>query len=454
MSRQSKLQSWYTKRKIEFSNLRGKNPAKHLKLIAVSGSRGKTITAHLIHHILLNSSLRVGLISSEGVWASEQKLTPSFSVNKSNHKEIIKILEEMTKQEMQYVVIETHADLVTADAFHKLQFDSALITNIAGGELALGHKNVEDYAEQIFKPIRQIIPEGLFVINADDDSVDWIVSKSGEIPHNIFAAWTSKKEALNLVSRLDGMTFQYQGSLFSTQLFGEVMLENLLQAIRLSMKYVGMDQIDGAVSKFTPLLGRFELFHNDTINAIIDKEFTPTVLQKTLSELKQLLPASSKLLAITGLPAKYDRNSAAIAKEIEPFVDAICIAALDPGNQDVYDINSKIIQQTEGSQVTVVDRIAEHHEFATLDKVNLLNKIQRVTANGDVPLIAFDESSPLGRSDAMELMLRLAKPNDYLILLGKGNAQVMDFASLNYEWNDRYVLEEIIADLGKEKTSD
>ncbi len=419
-------------------------PDRKLKLIAISGTRGKTTVAQLMFTILRRAKYSVGLISTDGTWANDEELNFDFNANTLTAENFHRALKTMLSLGVTIVVVETHSQAITQGVFDGVVFDSGALTNIGGGEFAEGFKDQIQYAETLFEPITQIANEGLAVINADDDSAQWVNHRSQYIEQNIYAAWCSKSQAEELNYSFRGITFRYEGGFFQTTLIGSLNLENLLLAIKLANKYTGVDQIDRAITEFAGVSGHLEAVQLEPFTVIIDSASEPVIVEKIITDLNQIRNPEARLICVIGAPGRRQPSAKLIAQTVAKYAKTIIITPLDPGDIDVAKINTEIFQNAEKQNTVLVERIGDHDEFKATDKVNLRSKVERVIRNSDVPIVAFDDNTPVGRADGIAFAIQIAGPDDVVILFGKGNHDTMDFGKAIYEWSDHKLVEKLL----------
>ena len=112
------------------------NPSQKLKVIGVTGTKGKTTTVHLIYHILTKLGKKAGLLSSISV--------PGLHVTSPDTVFLHKSLKEFVDEGDEYAVIEVSSHGIDQERIAGVKFDVAVLTNIAPEHLDY-HKTFEEY---------------------------------------------------------------------------------------------------------------------------------------------------------------------------------------------------------------------------------------------------------------------------------------------------------------------
>lgn len=120
------------------------NPTSKLKIIGITGTKGKTTTAHLIYHILTNLGLKVGLISSNMAKIGDHEIDTGFHVTSPDVVELNKFFKEMVDAECEYAVIEVSSHGIAQKRIAGVNFDVGVLTNIAPEHLDY-HKTMAEY---------------------------------------------------------------------------------------------------------------------------------------------------------------------------------------------------------------------------------------------------------------------------------------------------------------------
>ncbi len=406
-----------------------------IPIIGVTGSLGKTTTALLLSHILNNSGYKVCSLTTEGVQIGAEKLPLDIVANLATKKDVSKIIKEAVDQEATAIVIETPVTAIKEGAFKNVVFDTVILTNISSSEIATENTTVEEYAELLFSPITQIKNEGLAIVNGDDESRSFVAKRAEAVPQDIYALWCSEKETEELLVGLDGISCKFDGAFYNSKLATNLNVMNMLQGIRAAMKYTGTDNIDSSLLSFAGCPGRLQVIQERPVSVLVDYAYQPSVIKSVLSELRKET-GDCKLISIVGMNGGSHESRSRCALYASQLSDLVLLAAQDSRGKDVATLNSSLSKDAEAANAVLVDKIAAHSEFLSLDKGNLKDKLYRVLENSDVPMVSFDESAPSSRYDAITFALDFASPGDMVVVFGKGNDTSLDMGKVIYEWND------------------
>jgi UDP-N-acetylmuramoyl-L-alanyl-D-glutamate--2,6-diaminopimelate ligase len=112
------------------------NPSSKLKVIGVTGTKGKTTTSHLIYHILTGLGQKTGLVSSI--------TTPGFHVTTPDVITLNRTLRQMQDDGCEYAVLEVSSHGIDQGRIAGINFEVGVLTNIAPEHLDY-HKSFEAY---------------------------------------------------------------------------------------------------------------------------------------------------------------------------------------------------------------------------------------------------------------------------------------------------------------------
>ena len=121
------------------------NPSKKLKLIGVTGTKGKTTTTFMIKSILEAHNLKVGLIGSIAVYINGEKIENTDRTTPESI-DIQKNLDLMVKRNVDVAIIEVSSQAMKLDRVTGCDFDLGVFTNLTEDHISpKEHPNMEDY---------------------------------------------------------------------------------------------------------------------------------------------------------------------------------------------------------------------------------------------------------------------------------------------------------------------
>ena len=149
------------------------HPARDLRVIGVTGTKGKTTTAYLTSAILEAGGARTGLLTSV-----EFKIGPRFTMNSAQvttpeSPEVQSLLAQMRDAATEYAVVESTSHGLALHRLEHLEYDVAAFTNLYPDHLDF-HPDMDDYLAakgRLFEMLDEALDKGIektAVLNADD----------------------------------------------------------------------------------------------------------------------------------------------------------------------------------------------------------------------------------------------------------------------------------------------
>jgi cyanophycin synthetase len=143
-----------------------------IPIVAVTGTNGKTTTVRMIGHILRQAGLRVGMATTDGVYAGDRLI---HEADASGPRSAEMVLDDTSAEA---AVLETARGGIIRRGLGYDRADVAVITNVAADHL--GNDGIEDLEELI--GVKALIAEeirdgGTVVLNADDPAVAAIADR-------------------------------------------------------------------------------------------------------------------------------------------------------------------------------------------------------------------------------------------------------------------------------------
>ena len=265
------------------------NPSEKLKVIGVTGTKGKTTSTFMIKSILEKSGFKVGLIGSIAVYIGNEELeitdrtTPESFV-------IYKYLAKMVEEKVDIVILEVSSQAMVLDRVTGIKFDATLFTNLTEDHISpKEHKDMEDY----FNAKLSLMKLSPYIVTTLDNEYTTRIPKLIQNTEIVTFGLKEKSDitAKNLRSTNSSTTFTLccdgKEEDITVSIPGDYMVMNSLGAIGIA-KHFGADFNsfrDGL--KDVKVFGRSEMVPNKLgLTIMIDYAHTPSSLESILSTVK------------------------------------------------------------------------------------------------------------------------------------------------------------------------
>lgn len=323
-------------------------PSKHMKVIGVTGTNGKTTTAFAMREILESCGIRTGLMGT--VWnvvGTEQrtaKLTTPGSLQAH------RLLAEMRARGQEACVMEVSSHALDQDRVAGVNFTGAVFTNLTRDHLDY-HGDFETYFRAKARLFEMLDPErSVAIVNADDA---W-GERMGEVANGACFSVGEKPGADLAVEQIalgvDGMSFGMRwlnrAALFRSPMTGRYNVQNLSGAIGMALALdLPVPKIRAGVMNFKGAPGRLERvpFDKPAPTVFVDYAHTPDAMQNVLATLRQVCEGR-RLTCIFGAGGDRDKTKrpkmGAIGAEL---ADRPIVTSDNPRSEDPAVIMREII---------------------------------------------------------------------------------------------------------------
>ena len=319
------------------------NPSEGLEIIAVTGTDGKTTTTSMIYHILKSARRKVAMISTVEAKIGKKSLDTGFHVTTPDPFLLQKLLRRIRSQKIRYVVLEVTSHGLDQFRFFPIKPKIAVLTNITHEHLDY-HGTYEKYRSaklRLFKGADHA------VINKDQPDFPII---NASLPKTLFSTYSlntdSQLKAEDIVES-DGTTnFRLGRIVYKLPMTGKYNVSNALAAISTALLLeINPLDIKRALLSFPGVKGRLqEIKNNRGIHTYVDFAHTPNALKEVLTNLKNKLAKSERLIVVFGSAGLRDASKRPLmGKYAAEFADQIIITSEDPRSEDPMQIAKEII---------------------------------------------------------------------------------------------------------------
>lgn len=394
-----------------------KNPSGAMTLIGVTGTNGKTSTTSIIKNILQATGVKTGLIGTiEISYGDVVKETPHTTPDAYLFQQTLR---EMADAGCRYVVLEVSSHALIQQRVYGTCFEICVFTNLSPEHLDY-HESMEAYFAAKTKLFRM---GKSYLANANDPYGRRLATLLGEQCRTFLVEHAAGEDsghgvhadfyACDVICQVDSVQFRMLHDGVTCKVAfaipGRYSVENALAAIGVcKMLGISMETIVKALSSMKSIRGRSEiLYQNDTITVIGDYAHTPDGIKNILESLSQV--TQGRLVAVFGCGGDRDKiKRPLMAKACEKYADFIVVTSDNPRSEDPEAIIADIVPGF----------------------------------SPDTPYAIYPD-----RTQAIRYAITHAKPNDMIVLLGKGHEdyQVLKQGKIHYD--EREIVAQIVGSM-------
>lgn len=391
-------------------------PANEMRIIGITGTKGKTTTTYMVKSILESAGYKVGLIGTIEVIIGDEAI-PAHNTTPESYT-IQEYFRRMADAGCQIVVMEVSSQGLMLHRTAGIPFEIGIFTNIEPDHIGPAeHSSFEDYIEcksRLFKQCR------LGIVNADDSHLEKILEGHTCAVESFGLSQTAniRAEGLQLVSKPGYLGIAYHALCAGTpekesaefdveiDIPGKFSVYNSLTAIAICRHFkVAATDIKKAL-KTAKVKGRVEMVKvSDEFTLMIDYAHNAMALESLLTTLKEYKP--HRLVCLFGCGGNRSKLRRYEMGEVSGrLADLTIITSDNPRFEKPEDIIADIVvgmEKTDGKYVKITDR-----------------------------------------KEAIAYAIHHGEPGDIVVLAGKGHEDYQEIEGKHYPMDERVLIQEIL----------
>ena len=304
------------------------DPAKSLKMIAITGTSGKTSTSYLISGVLAEAGYQVGLIGSLGIFdghilhPATGGLTPPALAG---------WLHRMMMNGCTHVIVEASSRMIAQGHLAGIKFDAVCLTNIRRDHLDY-HKTVEQYRRSILNIFRYAKKQALAICNVDDRITEAVlplidqpllsvgIRNQAEVG-SLLTERCAAEQTFIVTAGTEAIPYQ-------TKTIGDDHIYNCLTATALGIGLeIDIKTIVRGIERVENVPGRMERIEcGQDFNVYIDSARTVDSLLTALRTAREVTPG--RLICVFGAASHHEpTRRATFAKALESLTDSVILTS-------------------------------------------------------------------------------------------------------------------------------
>ena len=409
----SKVETSYRKARVKALSARYGYPARNLKIIAVTGTNGKTTTANYLNEILKAAGYKTAMFTTALIEVAGEARLNDLNMTVASTDQMQRFFRDAKNATVDFVVLEVTSHSLTQHKLDGVPIEAAIMTNLTQDHLDY-HHTMEEYAEA--KGLLFAKKPRYIVLNRDDEWFDFYNKYEpieAKITYGAGEAAEARISQVKLYKKGSEarVVIDHQTKLdLATALPGKFNVYNMTAAAATAyLFHVSLEDISEGIANLEEIPGRFERVEaGQPYDVIVDYAHTPDALQQLLESVKQL--TKRRVILVFGACGDRDKTKRPIMGEIAArLADRIVVTDEESYNEDPDEIRRMII-----------DGIA--------------------AAKGEMRCEEIAD-----RRHAIEKALSIARAGDTVLVTGMGHEQFRIVNGERLPWNDGDVIRELLS---------
>lgn len=377
------------------------DPSRHLKLVGVTGTNGKTTIATLLYNMFRKMGHRCGLLSTVCNYIEDEPIAASHTT--PDPIELNALLARMVAAGCEYAFMECSSHAIAQQRIGGLHFAGGLFTNLTRDHLDY-HKTFENYRDAKKAFFDGLSKDAFAITNADDKNGMVMVQNTRATVKTYSTCTMADFRARIIECHFEGMYLEVDGREVGVQFIGKFNVSNLL-AVYGAAIMLGKQPEDILVvlSTLKSVSGRLEPIRSEKggYTAIVDYAHTPDALENVLSAIHEVLDGKGRVITVCGAGGNRDKGKRPLmAQEAVKQSDLVIITSDNPRFEKPLDIINDMLAGLNSQQM------------------------KKVMTNAD-------------RREAIRTACMMARKSDVILVAGKGHEDYQEIEGVKHHFDDK-----------------
>ncbi len=388
-------------------------PSEKMKVIGVTGTNGKTTIATLLYKLFAVLGYKCGLLSTVENHIGD-KIVPATHTT-PDAISLNQLLKQMADEECTHVFMEVSSHAIHQHRVTGLKFAGGVFSNITHDHLDY-HKTFDEYI-RVKKSFFDALPSSAFAISNADDKRGAVMLQNTHAGKYLYSLKTLADFKGKIIENsLSGLVMTINEQEVHFRMIGEFNAYNLLAAYGAGV-CMGEDkhEVLRCLSVLTGAEGRFDymISSKDKVIAIVDYAHTPDALLNVLATIKKLKKGFEQVITVVGCGGDRDKTKRPVMAEAAcEHSDKVIFTSDNPRTEDpvqiIKDMEEGLPAAAKRKYISIVDR-----------------------------------------REAIKTAISLAKPEDIILIAGKGHEKYQEIKGVKNHFDDKQVVREVFEMLDK-----
>lgn len=356
-------------------------PAKGLRVVAVTGTNGKTTTSFMIWKMLNHAGHKAGLLTTVAWSEDGETLHQQLEHMTTERVEVLnERMRKVADAGAEFLVLEVTSHALSQYRTYGVPIEMAVLTNVTPEHLDY-HRTFENYRKAKGRLFKQAKTS---VINADDPSADWFKENAGG---DIITYGIEQGEvrATEVELKPDGVNYACGDMNIRTQVPGKFNVYNSLAAVAVGQR-VGLNkkEIEEGIRSLEAVEGRMtRIREGQDFEVIVDYAHQPDALEKVFASVGHSTGFGGKIISVHGGAGRRDHATREPRGEILGRESDVVIITED----DTRDEAPQEIAQMFVDGAVKMGKTLDKDLFIELDREKAIRRAIGMARKGDLVLI-------------------------------------------------------------------
>lgn len=341
------------------------HPGKHLRVIGITGTNGKTTTSCLIASVLSTAGYRVGILGTLGGFDGLDFRDPTLTTPPPD--ELARWLARSVANGCSHAVLEVSSHALDQSRIAGIELDAACVTNVRRDHLDY-HRSILDYRITKSRLFDYLSGKGFGVVNADDPTSASYLAEIGGPVLTVGMRAAAEISATLLEQYVSEQTFLLTAGSETmpvrTRMIGAHHVYNCLAAAAVGLAYgVDLVTVVRGLEAVEHLPGRLERLEcGQPFGVFVDYAHTPDALTGSLEALREVV--RGRLICVFGAGGDRDRQKRPLmGRAVEASADLAVLTTDNPRTEDPKAIQDDVLSgfHRAGEAVVIADRTEAIH---------------------------------------------------------------------------------------------
>jgi len=385
------------------------NPSEKIKVVAVTGTNGKTTTVTLLHQLFVRMGYSTGLLSTVENKINEEVIPSTHTT--PDAVSVQALLRKMADVGCTHCFMEASSHAIVQERIAGLKLSGAVFTNITHDHLDY-HGTFDEYIKAKKKLFDELPKDAFALVNGDDKRGGVMVQNCRGTLQTFGLKSAADFKAKILSNTIEGLELEVNGRLIWFRMIGSFNAYNLLGVLGTAV-LLGEDEDEVLLelSAIKGAKGRFDRISIGGITAIVDYAHTPDALDNVLKTINAFRTGNEQLITVVGCGGNRDKTK-------RPTMAKIAV-----------------------SESTKAIFTSDNPRFE--EPAEILRDMQAGVGPTDFRKTLTIED----RREAIKTALLLCQKGDIVLIAGKGHEDYQEIKGVKHHFDDAEVVTELLTQL-------